>query len=193
MKLIVGLGNPGACYTFTRHNVGFRVVELLGRRGRVLLNRYLHQAQYGQGRLGPEEVVLAKPLTYMNLSGRAVAPLLQHFGLGPEDLLVIYDDIALPLGRLRLRPRGSAGGHRGMQHVITSLGTDQFPRLRIGIGSPPPGMVMADYVLSEFTPAEEEKVTTAIALAARAVELYLAEGLVAAMNRVNSPACGESD
>jgi len=187
MKLIAGLGNPGAEYARTRHNVGFRVVELLAERWRIPINRYLLRTLYGRGRLGPEEVILAKPLTYMNRSGDAVAALLWHFGLGPADLLVVYDDVALPLGRLRLRGRGSAGGHRGMASIIERLGSEDFPRLRLGVGTPPPGVALPDYVLSPFPPAEEAEVEGLLARAGQAVEFFVTLGLEAAMNRINAP------
>lgn len=188
MKLIAGLGNPGTSYALTRHNVGFRVVELLAGQRRIPINRYLLRALYGRGRLGPEEVLLVKPLTYMNRSGDAIAALLWHFGLGPGDLLVVYDDVALPLGRLRLRGRGSAGGHKGIASIIDRLGTEEFPRLRLGVGAPPPGMDLPDYVLSQFPPSEEEEVERILEKAGQAVELYVTQGLEAAMNRVNAPA-----
>ncbi|MGB4375838.1 MAG: aminoacyl-tRNA hydrolase [bacterium] len=192
MKLIAGLGNPGAEYARTRHNVGFRVVELLaGQRG-IPINRYLLRTLYGRGRLGREEVILAKPLTYMNRSGYAIAALLWHFGLGPEDLLVVYDDVALPLGRLRLRGRGSAGGHKGIASIIDRLGTEEFPRLRLGVGAPPPGMALPDYVLSPFPPTEDEEVEGLLERAAQAVELFVTLGLEAAMNRINAPAPGKA-
>ncbi|MGI6575803.1 MAG: aminoacyl-tRNA hydrolase [bacterium] len=187
MKMIAGLGNPGAGYAFTRHNLGFRVLDLLGKNGRVPLNRYIYQAMWGRGNLWGQEVILAKPLTYMNRSGQAVALLLRYFGIGTADLLVICDDVNLPLGKIRLRPRGSAGGHNGVASIIDHLGTEDFPRLRLGIGSPPDNITMPDYVLAQFPAGEKEEVALMLHKAGYAVELFLQVGLTAAMNKVNSP------
>ena len=189
--LIVGLGNPGAHYAETRHNVGARCVARLARRhGIELRPRRLYSL--GQGEIAGRPVSLARPRTFMNESGRAVAALLRQEGLPPERLLVICDDLDLPVGRLRLRPRNGHGGHNGLRSVIGELGTGGFPRLRIGIGRPQaegrpvtdPDLVAA-YVLSLPPPGEREALEEAIAVAAEALEVVIAEGLEAAMNRYN--------
>jgi PTH1 family peptidyl-tRNA hydrolase len=182
--LIVGLGNPGREYQETRHNVGFRLVELLAERHGIDLKKHRHQAAYGEGRIAGEAVLIAKPLTFMNLSGLAVASLARYHNIPPERVLVLTDDVNLPLGRLRLRGNGTAGGHNGLKSIIGSLGTSEFPRLRLGVGAPD-GRPMVDHVLGRFNRAEGEAITAILAEAADAVELFLREGLDAAMNRYN--------
>jgi len=182
--LIVGLGNPGREYQETRHNVGFRVVERLAERHGIDLRKHRHQAAYGEGRIAGQPVLLAKPLTYMNLSGQAVAALARYHNLAPSDILVVTDDANLPLGRLRIRPRGTAGGHNGLKSIISCLQTTEFPRLRIGVGAAD-GRPMVDHVLGRFSRAESEAIAAAIEEAADAVELFLREGIEAAMNRYN--------
>ena len=187
MKLVAGLGNPGVRYAFTRHNVGFWVLDILERRGWVSLNRYMHQALGGRGRIGTEEVFFVRPITYMNRSGESLVPLLRYLGLGAEDLLVVYDDVALPTGRLRLRGRGSSGGHKGIASIIGGLGTDEFSRLRLGVGPLPPGTDLPDFILSKFTAREREEMGELVEKAADAVELFVTAGLTEAMNRYNVP------
>jgi PTH1 family peptidyl-tRNA hydrolase len=182
--LIVGLGNPGREYQETRHNVGFRVVELLGQRHGIDLKKHRHQAAYGEGRIAGQAVLLAKPLTFMNLSGLAVAALARYHNVTPAHVLVLCDDVNLPLGRLRLRASGTAGGHNGLKSIIGSLGTADFPRLRIGVGTPDGG-AMVDHVLGRFNRAEGEAIAAALDFAADAVELFLREGIEVAMNRYN--------
>lgn len=184
MKLVVGLGNPGGKYEATRHNIGFRVVDELARRHGIDLNRSRFSSLFGSGTIGSEQVVLLKPGTFMNLSGRAVREAATFYKLVPADLLVISDDMALPLGRLRLRKGGSAGGHNGLASIIRELGSDAFPRLRIGIEQVA-GERMVGHVLSPFSRQEEEVVGPAVARTADAVECWLAEGMDAAMNRYN--------
>jgi PTH1 family peptidyl-tRNA hydrolase len=184
--LIVGLGNPGPEYAGTRHNVGFMVVELLSQRHRIPIKTAQHGARVGVGVIGDEHVALVKPLTFMNLSGRAVAPLMNRHGLAPGDLLVIYDDADLPVGKIRLRARGSAGGHGGLKSIIGALGSSEFPRVRIGIGRSSGGD-MIEHVLTRFGPQEREPIGRAIERAADAVEYMLAHGTEAAMNRFNAP------
>jgi PTH1 family peptidyl-tRNA hydrolase len=184
-RLIVGLGNPGEKYKETRHNVGFRVVELLAERHGIDLRRHRHQSVYGEGRIGDVAVLLAKPLTYMNLSGHAVAALLRYHSLTPADTLVIYDEVQLPVGRLRVRAQGSAGGHNGIKSIISSLGTDAFPRIRVGVGAPA-GQSLVDHVLGGFNRREAEVIAQILPLAADAAELLLREGVEAAMNRFNA-------
>jgi PTH1 family peptidyl-tRNA hydrolase len=182
-KLVVGLGNPGERYTATRHNVGFRVVEELARRRGLALSALECSALVAAG----DGFLLAQPQTYMNRSGYAVHCLVERRGFEPGDILAVYDEVQLPLGRLRLRPSGSPGGHRGMESIADSLATDQVPRLRLGIGiePPPPGDALPDFVLAPFAAEEREAVADMISRAADACELWLAEGAEAAMRRFN--------
>jgi len=184
--LIVGLGNPGPRYAPNRHNAGFRCVDLLAQRHNLTFDRLQHRALVATGTIVDEQVVLAKPLTYMNLSGQAVGPLVRSYKIPLDQLLVVYDDLDLPLGTIRLRPRGGAGGHKGMRSIINQLGSQDFPRLRIGIGRPPAGWDPADYVLSDFTPDELPLFRSAADNAVQAIECWLTEGLDAAMNRFNT-------
>lgn len=180
--LFAGLGNPGPEYRGSRHNIGFEVIDALAERSRIKLDRSRHHARYGQGIIAEEPVVLAKPLTYMNLSGRSVAPLLREFGLKPEALLVIADDLDLPIGRTRLRVQGSAGGHNGHKSIIQAIGTDEYPRLKIGIGKQ--GTTI-DHVLGPFTREERTLINEAIHRSVRGIEILLREGLSAGMNYLN--------
>jgi len=184
MKLIVGLGNPGRDFARHRHNVGFRCVNVFARRHRLAFSRSQCCARTARGVLGGEEVVLARPQTFMNRSGLAVAGLVKALRITPRDLLVIYDDLDLLLGTVRLRPGGSAGGHHGMESIIAALGSRDFPRLRVGIGRPSGGDVVS-YVLDDFSPEEDREVEKAVVTAVEALECYLAEGLEEAMNRFN--------
>jgi peptidyl-tRNA hydrolase, PTH1 family len=185
MKLVVGLGNPGAKYDGTRHNVGFAAVDLLAKR---------HGAQWEAAPRGidalvarwrAEDVVLAKPLTFMNNSGVAVQSLLQFYKITAEDTLVVFDEAQLETGRLRIRPEGSSGGHNGLKSVIASLATDRVPRLRIGVGRGDERRDLADHVLARFDSDERDVIAQAIDTAADAAELFVAEGAIAAMNRYN--------
>jgi PTH1 family peptidyl-tRNA hydrolase len=185
MKLVVGLGNPGAKYEGTRHNVGFAAVDLLAKR---------HNLQWQAAPRGIEALVanwriggaiLVKPLTFMNLSGTAVVGLLQFYKIEVPDSLVLVDEVQLETGRVRIRPEGSAGGHNGLKSLIASLGTNQFPRLRVGVGRGDGRRDLADHVLARFEPHERSVVDDAIERAANAAELFIAEGVPAAMNRYN--------
>jgi len=184
MKLIVGLGNPGRDFARHRHNVGFRCVNAFARRHRLAFSRSQCRARIARGMVGWVEVVLARPQTFMNRSGVAVAGLVKALRIGPRDLLVLYDDLDLLLGTVRLRPGGSAGGHHGMESIIAALGSRDFPRLRVGIGRPSGGDVVS-YVLDDFSPEEDKEVEKAVAAAVEALECYLEEGLEEAMNRFN--------
>ncbi|HKO33589.1 MAG TPA: aminoacyl-tRNA hydrolase [Candidatus Limnocylindria bacterium] len=189
MKVVTGLGNPGERHRLTRHNVGFRVVDLLADRwgltgqGRVRDGAARLEVQLSD----PDELVLlVKPMKYMNLSGGPVRAALRQTGADPaEDLLVVTDDVDLPLGRLRLRREGSAGGHNGLRDIISSLGSNEFNRLRVGIGRPGSSRVTVDHVLATFKPGERELATESIAVAADAVETWLRDGIEAAMNEFN--------
>lgn len=183
MKLVVGLGNPGPKYRDTRHNVGFWVVdELAARWQQHHAWRQRDDALYVKP-VG--EAALVKPLTFMNLSGFAVSKLRQFFQVEPADLLVIVDEVALPLGRLRARMRGSAGGHNGLKSIIEQLGTHEFPRLRLGVGRGDERRDLADHVLSKFDPDERETIQAATLRAADAAEMFISEGIERVMNTFN--------
>ncbi|GIV15944.1 MAG: peptidyl-tRNA hydrolase [Armatimonadota bacterium] len=183
--IVLGLGNPGAEYAHTRHNIGFDVVDILASRHRIRLSIHRNHAHYGMGTIADIPVLLAKPMTYMNRSGEAARALLQRYPLDSERLLVIVDDVALPTGRIRIRPSGSDGGHNGLASIIQCLGTQAFPRVRVGIGSPPPGQ-MVEYVLSRFAPQEQPIIEEALQRAADAAEAVITQGVQAAMNRFNA-------
>ena len=183
--LIVGLGNPGREYAHSRHNVGFRCVELLARRHHVALAERRRHATLGQGWVAGYPTVLAKPRTFMNRSGGAVRYLLDRFHGSIPQLLILVDDMDLPLGTLRLRASGSSGGHRGLDSIIVELGSHDFSRLRIGIGRPTTVGSSVGHVLGEFSADEKSQVSEALKRAAEAVEAVLTEGIEAAMNRLN--------
>lgn len=185
-RLLIGLGNPGADYEGTRHNVGFAVVEALAERARAVFKHDGRaDAFVASGRLRGRPVVLVKPLTYMNRSGSTVKHLMRRLGVEPTDILIIVDDINLTLGKLRLRERGSAGGHNGVQDVIDRLDTDAFPRLRIGVGSAFAQGRQVDYVLSPFTEEEQPVIDEAVVRARDAAVTFVVDGIVTAMNRFN--------
>lgn len=189
VRLIVGLGNPGRQYVGTRHNIGFTVIEELARRWRIDLSRFDRdfEAQVGEGVIRGESALLLKPMTYMNLSGRSVAAAQRFYKLPLEQVLIVSDDLDLPPGKIRLRARGSSGGQRGLEDVLTHLGSQDVPRLRFGIGrSPRSGAV--EHVLNTFSPQEREAVEPAVQAAVDAIEVWAAEGMTAAMNRFNRDA-----
>ena len=183
--IVVGLGNPGEEYANTRHNVGFWCVDLLSSRHSIRLSRRHKLAALGEGGVEGHPVVLAKPRTFVNLSGEAVAYLLARYRVRPQALMVVYDDMELPLGALRLRPRGGAGGHNGIRSIIESLGTQDFPRLRVGIGQPETGGDRVAHVLGEMGAEERATADEAAERAAQAVTTVLSDGIDAAMNRFN--------
>ena len=189
--LIVGLGNPGPEYARTRHNAGFLCVEELARRGGLKWERPRLKAAQARGKLAGRDVVLAKPQTYMNLSGTSVAQLVKWYKTPLSDLLIVYDELDLPFGQLRLRAGGSAGGHNGLTSVLQQLRTSEVPRLRIGVGRPEWGEPKG-YLLSRFTKEQTERLPALIDRAADAAELWLREGLIAAMNRYNQAVEPES-
>jgi PTH1 family peptidyl-tRNA hydrolase len=179
------LGNPGAEYHHTRHNVGFRAIDLLAECHKIDTRKTEKRAFVGYGKIGDVAVVLAKPITFMNLSGESIAPLLRMLELTPADLIVVYDDMDLPVGRIRVRPDGSAGGHNGIKSLIHHLRTQEFPRIKIGVGRPGVSGPTTDHVLGKFVRSELEPIQSALARATEAVEVMVAEGTVAAMNRFN--------
>jgi peptidyl-tRNA hydrolase, PTH1 family len=190
MKMIVGLGNPGPEYAHTRHNMGFQVVETLAERHGLSFDKAQKRARVALGRInlpggGSERVLLVKPLTYMNASGEAVGQLRSFYKIEPAGILVVFDDLDLPAGRMRLRPDGGSSGQKGVKSIIQHLGTETFPRLRVGIGRPPGKMDPVDYVLKNFSAAEEAEMAFVRAAAADAIEVWLAKGITEAMNRFN--------
>lgn len=190
--MIVGLGNPGPNYARTRHNIGFQSLELFARRHAIPLDKMQHKAMTGQGwvQSGGQRarVLLVKPLTFMNLSGEAVAPIARFFQMEPANILVIHDDLDLESGRLRLRPGGSSGGQNGIKSLIEKLGTPDFGRVRVGVGRPPGRMDAAAWVLQNFSPAEEEIFGSLRERIADALECWLFDGMTVAMNRFNPDA-----
>ncbi len=186
MKLIVGLGNPGKKYADTRHNIGFKVIERAAEKFSISLNERKFKAEYGVGLVQGEKVLLCKPQTYMNLSGEAVRPLLDYYKIEMDQLLVIYDDLDLPPGKLRLRQKGGAGGHNGMKSIIDHVGSEQFKRIRFGIGRPShPDMQVVDYVLGRFQPEERAIISQSIEKAALACEMWLIKPFPEVMNEFN--------
>ncbi|NOX60450.1 MAG: aminoacyl-tRNA hydrolase [Chloroflexi bacterium] len=186
MKLIVGLGNPGLRYRNNRHNVGFQIVDALAAAHGLEFGKVKYKARLADGVIGDQRALLIKPMTYMNLSGEAVQPLVHFYKIDLDDLMVVYDDLDLPLGKIRLRPFGGAGGHNGMRSIIQRLGSDRFPRLRVGIDRPPGRMDPAAYVLQDFTPEEEAIMAQVRERAVQALECWLTNGIDAAMNAFNA-------
>ena len=184
--LVVCLGNPGLRYEGTRHNAGFLVADALAKKLNVRIDRARFKALTGRCEVGGEGVLLMKPQTYMNLSGEAAAQAAAFYKVPPERVLVVSDETALPIGALRVRTKGSAGGHNGLKSLIACLGTEEFPRIRLGVGAPPhPDYDMADWVLSVFRNQDAEQMRDAAARAADAVVCYISEGADRAMNRYN--------
>ena len=184
--MIVFLGNPGPKYDGTRHNVGFRVGDVVAQRCGVKVQRLKNKALTATAELGGKQVLLVKPQTYMNLSGEAVRPLADYYKLSPDHVLVVSDETALPPGRIRLRPGGSAGGHNGLKSIIHSLGTDAFPRLRLGVGAPShPDYDMADWVLGTFSAQDGDLMDQAAQKAADAIECCVSQGIDKAMSLYN--------
>ena len=186
MKFIIGLGNPTAQYVGTRHNIGFDAVTRLADDHRISITEKKHKALCGKGIIGGEKVILLKPQTYMNLSGESVRDVLDFYKAGPEDIIVCYDDVSLAPGQLRVREKGSAGGHNGIKNIIAHLGTEQFARVRIGVGEKPAGWDLADYVLGRFKTEELPLMREAVGNAAKACAMIMSDGIETAMNRSNS-------
>ncbi len=193
MKLIVGLGNPRRSHANNRHNVGFICLNHFARMQGIRFDKKQGKARIGTGEVAGNEVVLAKPQTYMNRSGQSVGLLVEKFGVSPDNLLVIHDDLDLPVGKIRIRQDGSSGGHKGVGSIITKLGSQNFIRIRVGIGRPIKNEGFTElsedetiaYVLSDFTPDEKQAITQVIPRVSEAILCLLTEGPVAAMNRYN--------
>ena len=184
--LIVFLGNPGPRYEMTRHNAGFMAADAMAKEKNVNINKARFKALTATCDIGGESVLLMKPQTFMNLSGDAVAQAAKFYKIPPEHVIVVSDEISLPIGKLRIRTKGSAGGHNGLKDIIAKLGTDAFPRIRIGVGAPPhPDYDMADWVLSSFKNQDAEEMLASAARAAQAAQCYITQGADRAMNRFN--------
>jgi len=184
--LIVGLGNPGKDYTHTRHNAGYRALDILANKLNCKVDKGKFQGLYGQVKYGTEKVFLLKPLTYMNLSGLSVLQLSAYYNIPPQRIIVLFDDISLPPGRLRVRPDGSAGGHNGIKSIISQLGSQDFPRVKIGVGAKPdPEKDLADWVLSPFSAQEEEALSYSLEKAADAALAIIDKGVPEAANLFN--------
>ena len=186
MRIIVGLGNPGDKYARTRHNVGFDVVGILAEKENIPVKKIKCHALVGEGVIDGEKVVLALPQTYMNLSGQAVGDLMNWYKVSPEDVLIIVDDIDLPMGQVRIRPHGGAGTHNGLRNIVYLTGSDRFPRIRVGVGQKPEGWDLADWVLSKYQTEEDRKVMfDAYLYAADAARAVVTKGVDKAMNLFN--------
>lgn len=186
IRLLIGLGNPGYEYEGTRHNIGFRVIHELAEKMEVRVQSVIHQALIGEVKMGKYRVILAQPQTYMNRSGLSVAGLQRLYNISPQNILVICDDLDLPIGRLRLRAKGGDGGHRGLRSIIESIRSIEFSRLRIGIGHPPKGEETKDYVLSEFFPEEQPIIQKVVERATEGSLQWILRGAELAMNEINS-------
>lgn len=185
MKLIVGLGNPGPQYEKTRHNIGFQVVDELAKTNGVSFSTSKYNGLIATIHHNGKKILLLKPLTYMNLSGEAIRPLMDYYKISPSELLVIYDDLDLPVGKIRLRQKGSSGGHNGIKSTIQHVGTQEFNRIRIGIDRPPIGMTVTDYVLGKFTKTEWEIMQAVIEQCVAACELWFDKPFLEVMNKFN--------
>ena len=186
MFIIAGLGNPDRQYEGTRHNAGFDVIDRIAEKYNIAVDTKKHRAYIGKGIIDGQKVILAKPQTYMNLSGESIRSLVDYYKIDEEnELLVVYDDISLDVGRLRIRAKGSAGGHNGIKNIIAHLGTQVFPRIKVGVGEKPKGYDLADYVLGHFSKAERERMEEGYDNAVRAAEMIVSGQLSEAMNEFN--------
>ena len=186
MYLIAGLGNPSKNYEGTRHKIGFTMIDAIGEKFGIDVTTKKHKALVGRGIIDGMRVILAKPQTYMNLSGESIREIADFYKIEPENIIIIYDDISLDVGRLRIRKKGSAGGHNGIKNIIAHLGTQEFPRIKVGIGNKPEGWDLADYVLSKYSKAEQEALKEASDDVIGAVRLMIMDDIDAAMNRYNA-------
>ena len=185
MYIIAGLGNPTREYEKTRHNVGFEVIDVLADMLGTTVEEKKFKGCYGRGIIGGEKVLLLKPQTFMNLSGESIRAASDFYKVDPEHIIIIYDDISLDVGQLRIRKKGSAGGHNGFKNIIAHLGTQEFPRIKVGVGDKPKKMDLADYVLSRFSKEDRAAMEDAFKEAAKAVEVMITEGMDTAMNQFN--------
>lgn len=186
MYLIAGLGNPSKTYEGTRHNVGFSMIDALADAFQIDVTTKKHKAIVGRGVIEGMKVILAKPQTYMNLSGESIREIADFYKIDPENMIIIYDDISLDVGRLRIRKKGSAGGHNGIKNIIAHLGTDVFPRIKVGVGEKPQGWDLADYVLSKYSKEEQQALREVSDDVIGAVKLMVMDNIDAAMNQYNA-------
>lgn len=184
MFLIVGLGNPGKEYKNTRHNIGFDAIDVIAKKYKIEVNRIKFKGVYSETFIGGEKVILLKPSTYMNLSGESIRAVMDFYKINKEDVLVIYDDISLEVGRLRIRDKGSAGGHNGIKSIISNMGTEEFARIKIGVGQPKGDLVK--YVLGNFAKEERQMLHEVLDLVVSATEVIIKEDVKEAMNKYNS-------
>lgn len=185
MYIIVGLGNPGKQYENTRHNVGFNVIDILADEYGISVTKMKHKALIGEGRVGTEKVVLVKPVTYMNLSGESLAEIYNFYKVETNNIVVIYDDIDLDVGKIRIRKKGSGGTHNGMRSIVKCLGTTDFPRVRVGVSKPEPGRDLASFVLSRFSKEEEGDLKDGLEKAIKAIDCIIKEDIDLSMNKFN--------
>lgn len=185
MYIIVGLGNPGKQYENTRHNVGFNVIDILAEEYDISVTKMKHKALIGEGRVGTEKVVLVKPVTYMNLSGESLAEIYNFYKVDTNNIVVIYDDIDLDVGKIRIRKKGSGGTHNGMKSIVKCLGTTDFPRVRVGVSKPEPGRDLANFVLSKFAPDEVADLKEGLEKSVLAIDSIIRENIDLAMNKYN--------
>lgn len=186
MYVIVGLGNPGKEYAETKHNVGFRVIDKLAAQYNIDVSKFKHKALIGDGMISGKKVLLVKPQTYMNLSGESVKEVMSFYKVPIENMIVVYDDTSLELGMIRIREKGSAGGHNGIKNIISHMGTDVFNRVKVGIGEKPNGWDLADYVLAKFSKDDEADIEMGIDKASQAVGIFISTGIKDAMNKFNA-------
>ena len=185
MYVVVGLGNPGKQYDKTRHNVGFDVIDILAEEYGISVSKIKHKALIGEGRVGSEKVLLVKPQTYMNLSGETLIDIYNYYKVDMENIIVIYDDIDLDVGKIRIRKKGSGGTHNGMRSITKCLGSTDFPRVRVGVSKPRPGQDLADFVLSRFRKEEADDVQLGLEKAAKSVDVMIRDNIDLAMNKYN--------
>lgn len=185
MYIVVGLGNPGKQYDKTRHNVGFNVIDILAKEYDISVTKIKHKALIGEGRIGSEKVLLVKPQTYMNLSGETLIDIYQYYKVDLSNIIVVYDDIDLDVGKLRIRKKGSGGTHNGMRSITKCLGSTDFPRVRVGVSKPRPGQDLADFVLSKFRKEEAIDLENGLEKAYRAVDTIIRENIEISMNKYN--------
>lgn len=185
MKLIVGLGNPGLQYAATRHNIGFEAIDVLAELNHISVNKSKFKALVGEGSIGGEKVVLMKPQTYMNLSGEAISACKAWYKIEPEDIIIMYDDVSLAVGDIRIRKSGSSGGHNGIKSIIAHLSTEVFPRVKIGVGQKPAGWDLADYVLGKFSEEDMKTLCPRLKEICNAVETMIKKDVDTAMNNYN--------
>ncbi|MCX8129846.1 MAG: aminoacyl-tRNA hydrolase [Clostridia bacterium] len=183
--IVVGLGNPGNKYDNTRHNVGFDTIDYLSAKHGIRITKLKHKALSGDGTISGQRVILVKPQTYMNLSGESVREIIEWYKIPLSNIILIYDDIDLAVGKIRVRPKGSSGTHNGMRSILYHVQSEEFPRIRIGIGRPPEGWALADFVLSKFNEQDRKLINASITNAADAVEAIIKSGVEAAMNKFN--------